>query len=58
MSHTLDALPNQRAIGISSLVATSVLWGTTGTAQALAATSADPAVVGVSRLIFGGDSYS
>jgi DME family drug/metabolite transporter len=40
--------------GAGALLAASVLWGTTGTAQALAPTDADPTVVGAARLALGG----
>lgn len=40
--------------GAAALLGASVLWGTTGTAQALAGVGADPAVVGAARLAAGG----
>lgn len=45
--------PSAASSGVLALVATSVVWGTTGTAQALAGASADPPVVGAARLVFG-----
>ncbi len=40
--------------GAVALLGASVLWGTTGTAQALAEVDAEPAVIGAARLALGG----
>ncbi len=40
-------------VGIVLLLSASVLWGTTGAAQQLAAVGADPAAVGAARLGLG-----
>ena len=49
--------PRRRDVSIDSrllVLAAAVLWGTTGTAQALGPDDADPAAVGAARIIVGG----
>ncbi len=48
-----DGMPAAR-LGPYAVLAAAVLWGTTGTAQALADTALHPVVVGWSRLVIGG----
>ncbi len=47
-------LPSESGRGTLFVLAAAVLWGTTGTAQALAPDDADPISVGALRLIVGG----
>lgn len=42
------------AVGMISIVAAAVLWGTTGTSQALAPAESTPQVIGALRLLVGG----
>ena len=46
--------PSSRAQGVGFVLAAALLWGTTGTAQALAPAGVHPAAVGAMRLAVGG----
>lgn len=47
-----EPIPRTRSAGL--VLAGAVLWGTTGTAQALGPAAADPLTVGAARLVLGG----
>lgn len=50
----LPARPSRHAGGVALVVGAGVLWGTTGTAQALAPAGVDPLTLGAARLLVGG----
>src|SRR5690554_3847273 len=50
----LPARPSRHAGGVALVVGAGVLWGTTGTAQALAPAGVDPLSLGAARLLVGG----
>ncbi|MBN1148350.1 MAG: EamA family transporter [Anaerolineales bacterium] len=54
MNYTTESLRANHRNGRWLVLAAAVLWGTTGTAQALAPGSAAPATVGATRLAIGG----
>ncbi|MBN1449530.1 MAG: EamA family transporter, partial [Anaerolineales bacterium] len=57
MSTTLPPVPERKAKPLAAplfVILASMLWGTTGTSQALAPEGATPASVGVVRMVIGG----